>query len=73
MTVQIREFFDQDMGINGSPRIFYHLNITYIRINEGWLYLEAVLDLHSHPVVGWCMSSLMQTSLVLDALTMLGG
>ena len=130
LTVQIREFFDQSMGIYGSPRIFCDLreagvacsenrvarlmraaqiksvrgykrprykvgkpslvapnqlqrqfqhdepdqawvtDITYIRTHEGWLYLAAVLDLHSRAVVGWSMGSRMQTSLVLDALTM---
>lgn len=45
-------------------------DITYIRTHEGWLYLAAVLDLHSRAVVGWSMGSRMQTSLVLDALTM---
>ena len=29
--------------------------ITYIRTHEGWLYLAAVLDLHSRAVVGWSM------------------
>ena len=45
-------------------------DITYIRTYEGWLYLAAVLDLHSRAVVGWSMDSCIQTSLVLDALTM---
>ncbi len=44
--------------------------ITYIRTHEGWLYLAAVLDLHSRAVVGWSMGSNMRTSLVLDALLM---
>jgi len=45
-------------------------DITYIRTHEGWLYLAVVLDLYSRAVVGWSMGSRMQTSLVLDALTM---
>jgi putative transposase len=45
-------------------------DITYIRTHEGWLYLAAVLDLHSRAMVGWSMGSRMQTGLVLDALTM---
>ena len=45
-------------------------DITYIRTLEGWLYLAVVFDLHSPAVVGWSMGSRMQTSLVLDALTM---
>ena len=130
LTAKIREFYDQSMGIYGSPRIFFDLmeagvacsenrvarlmraagiksvrgykrprykagrpslvapnqlqrqfqhdepdlawvtDITYIRTYEGWLYLAVVLDLHSRAVVGWSMGSRMQTSLVLDALTM---
>ncbi len=130
LTVKIREFYDQSMGIYGSPRIFCDLreagvacsenrvarlmraagiksvrgykrpryrvgkpalvapnqlqrqfqhndpdqawvtDITYIRTHEGWLYLAVVLDLHSRAVVGWSMGPRMQTSLVLDALTM---
>ena len=130
LTVKIREFYDQSMGIYGSPRIFCDLreagiacsenkvarlmraagiksvrgykrprykvgkpalvapnqlqrqfqhnepdqawvtDITYIRTHEGWLYLAAVLDLHSRAVVGWSMGPRMQTGLVLDALTM---
>ena len=130
LTEKIKEFYDQSMGIYGSPRIFCDLreagvacgenrvarlmraaqiksvrgykrprykvgrpalvapnqlqrqfqhdepdhawvtDITYIRTHEGWLYLAAVLDLHSRAVVGWSMGPRMQTGLVLDALTM---
>ena len=130
LTAKIKEFYDQSMGIYGSPRIFCDLreagvacgenrvarlmraaqiksvrgykrprykvgkpalvapnqlqrqfqhdepdqawvtDITYIRTHEGWLYLAAVLDLHSRAVVGWSMGPRMQTSSVLDALTM---
>jgi putative transposase len=45
-------------------------NITYIRTYEGWIYLTVVLDLHSRAVVGWSMRGSMETTLVLDALTM---
>ncbi|MNL23829.1 Integrase core domain protein [compost metagenome] len=29
-------------------------DITYIRTDEGWLYLATLLDLYSRKVVGWC-------------------
>lgn len=45
-------------------------DITYIRTYEGWLYLAVVLDLHSRAVVGRSMRGSMETTLVLDALTM---
>ena len=44
--------------------------LTYIWTLEGWLYLAVVLDAHSRKVVGWSMSHLMRTSLVIDALRM---
>jgi len=53
-----------------QPNQVWSTDITYIRTHEGWLYLAAVLDLHSRAVVGWSMGSRMQTTLVLDALTM---
>jgi putative transposase len=45
-------------------------DITFIRTYEGWLYLAIVLDLFSRQVVGWSMSSRMQSDLVLQALLM---
>ena len=31
-------------------------DITYIRTRGGWLYLAAVLDLHSRKIAGWAMA-----------------
>lgn len=45
-------------------------DITYIPTREGWLYLAAVLDLHSRRIVGWAMSNRMKRQLVIDALLM---
>ena len=130
LSQNIRQFYDQSMGIYGSPRIYHDLreagitcsenrvarlmkaaqlrsvrgykrpryrvgrpatvspnqlqrqfthdapdqawvtDITYIRTYEGWLYLAVVIDLYSRLVVGWSMQPRMETSLVLDALTM---
>lgn len=43
-------------------------DITYIRTNEGWLYLAVMLDLYSRQVVGWQMSNRIDRHLVCDAL-----
>jgi len=43
---------------------------TYIPTREGWLYLSAVLDVHSRRIVGWAMASLQTQQLVIDALRM---
>ncbi len=42
-------------------------DITYIDTAEGWLYLAAILDLHSRLVVGWAMADQMDADLVEDA------
>ncbi len=48
-------------------------DITYIPTDEGWLYLATELDLCSHRIVGWALSSRMTQQLVLDALQMAVG
>ena len=45
-------------------------DITYIETGQGWLYLAAILDLHSRRVVGWAMADHLRTALPLDALQM---
>jgi transposase InsO family protein len=45
-------------------------DITYIATWTGWLYLAVVIDAWSRKVVGWAMSTHLQTTLVLDALRM---
>jgi putative transposase len=45
-------------------------DITYIPTREGWLYLAAILDLHSRAIVGWAMSRMLNSQLATDALVM---
>jgi putative transposase len=45
-------------------------DITYIPTREGWLYLAAILDLHSRAIVGWAMSKTLDSQLATDALLM---
>lgn len=45
-------------------------DMTYIRTDQGWLYLAVVLDLFSRAIVGWAMHHRMQQDLVHSALTM---
>lgn len=53
-----------------QPNQVWVVDITYIRTHEGWLYLAAVLDLYSRQVVGWAMSSRIDSELALNALLM---
>ena len=45
-------------------------DITYVPTVEGWLYLAAIMDLHSRKIVGWAMSNRLKESLVIKALNM---
>jgi transposase InsO family protein len=44
-------------------------DITYIPTDEGWLYLAAVMDLHSRKIIGWSVADHMRSELVCDALS----
>ena len=45
-------------------------DITYIRTDEGWLYLCVILDVFSRQVVGWSMSDRINRDLVISAFHM---
>jgi putative transposase len=45
-------------------------DITYVRTQEGFVYLSFILDVYSRKVVGWSMSKSLRTELVVDALEM---
>lgn len=53
-----------------APNTAWATDITYIATHEGWLYLAAIIDLHSRRVVGWAMRDNMATQLCVDALNM---
>jgi transposase InsO family protein len=52
------------------PNHSWASDITYIPTREGWLYLAAILDLHSRAIVGWAMSRTLDSQLATDALAM---
>jgi len=52
-----------------SPNEIYVGDITYIKTNEGWIYLAVVIDLYSRSVVGYAVAEHMEASLVCDALS----
>jgi putative transposase len=45
-------------------------DITYIKMPTGFLYLAAIIDVYSRMVVGWAISTTMETNLCLSALRM---
>jgi transposase InsO family protein len=52
------------------PNRVWVTDITYIRTQQGWVYLAAVMDLFSRKIVGWSMKGRMTRDLVLDAVLM---
>ena len=53
-----------------SPNASWVTDITYINTDEGWLYLAAVMDLHSKRIVGYSMKKYLTRELVIEALNM---
>ncbi|MCO5102196.1 MAG: IS3 family transposase [Burkholderiaceae bacterium] len=51
-----------------APNQKWLADITYVRTDEGWLYLALVLDLFSRKIVGWAMSDSMPQELTIEAL-----
>lgn len=53
-----------------QPNHAWVCDITYLRTKTGWLYLAAVMELHSRKIIGWAMSPTMPAELVCRALRM---
>jgi putative transposase len=51
-----------------GPNQVWLSDITYLATAEGWLYLSAVLDLHSRRIVGWSLDDHLEASGVCRAL-----
>jgi transposase InsO family protein len=59
----------KEMVINRLNQIWLS-DITYIRIRTGFVYLAAILDTYSRKVIGYAVSTALDTSLTLEALKM---
>jgi len=60
---------DRQFGA-AAPNRKWVTDITYVRTDEGWLYLAAVLDLFSRKIVGWSMTDHLGWELAGEALRM---
>jgi len=45
-------------------------DVTYLRTNQGWMYLAIVMDLYSRRIIGWAISPRMTVDLVERVLQM---
>lgn len=50
------------------PNQVWGVDITYIRLRSGWMYLFAVLDWYSRFVVSWSLDSTLEIGFVLSAM-----
>ncbi len=50
------------------PNQLWVSDFTYVSTWRGWLYVAFVVDVYARRIVGWRVSSHMQTDFVLDAL-----
>lgn len=53
-----------------QPNVVWAGDVTYLRTNQGWMYLAIVMDLYSRRIVGWAISKRMTVDLVERALQM---
>jgi transposase InsO family protein len=68
-TVQVADLVKRDFRPADLDRLWV-TDSTYVRTDEGWLYLAAILDACSRRVVGWSLADHLRTELALAALDM---
>ena len=56
--------------VASRPGQVWLADLTCIPTGQGWLYLAAVLDLHTRKIVGWSMRERLYTEIALEALNM---
>lgn len=57
----------QNFSVTGPNKVWVS-DISYIRTEEGWIYLAIILDLYSRKVVGWRMKERLTNDIVIEAL-----
>lgn len=59
----------EELSINNVNQV-WTADITYIRIENGFVYLAVIIDLYSRKAIGWQISKRIDRNLTLDALKM---
>lgn len=57
----------RDMAIT-HPNQVWMVDITYLRMEDGFMYLVALIDVYSRYVVGWSLSNTLETNFCIEAL-----
>jgi putative transposase len=61
---------DRKFSETSRPNQVWLSDLTYIATNEGWLYMAAIMDLHTRKIVGWSMRDHLRAELATSALLM---
>jgi len=59
----------EEMSVDGRNQV-WTADITYIRIENGFVYLAVIIDIFSRKIIGWQISKNIDGQLTLDALKM---
>jgi putative transposase len=63
---QVYPYLLRDVQIIGPDQV-WGIDITYIRLTTGWMYLVAILDWFSRYVISWELDQTMEIDLVMNA------
>lgn len=55
--------------VASRPNHVWQIDITYIRLSGGWMYLVAILDVYARYIVSWVLDDTLAQPFVLDAVT----
>ena len=53
-----------------KPNEKWTSDITYIKLERGFVYLAVVMDLFSRKIIGWSLDTTMTNQLIIDAFNM---
>ncbi|AWV20054.1 Transposase (plasmid) [Roseomonas mucosa] len=61
---------ERKFSATSRPNQVWLADLTYIPTGEGWLYMAAIMDLHTRKIVGWSMRDHLRAELATSALLM---
>lgn len=63
----IHPYLLRDITINHANQVWM-IDITYLRLAQGFVYLVALIDVHSRYVVSWKISNTLETTFCMESL-----
>jgi len=64
------DLLERKFSATSKPNQVWLADLTYIATGEGWLYVAAIMDLHTRRIVGWSMRDHLRAELATSALMM---